>query len=205
MTRETDLRWALRLSLLSIIVSGAIGGVAVVVGLASGSLSLLGFGFDDAIDSVASVALVWRFRIEARQPHRAERVETVAEAVVGGVLLVLATYLGVNAVGALVRQSHPEPTVVGTVLLVVSLLILPFLAFAKLRIARRLASGALRADSVLTAIAAGLALISLVGLGLTEIFGLFWADAVGALILTAILAREGLSSIQAMRTPNPIG
>ena len=198
------LRRALLLSVLSIVINGLAGGTAVVVGLMSGSLSLLGFGFDAAIDSVASMALVWRFSIEARQPHRAERVERIAESIVGAVLLVLAVYLGWNALGALVEQAHPEATVAGTVLLLFSVVVLPPLAVAKYRVAQVMASGALRADSVLTGIAAVLALVSLVGLGLAEGFGLTWADAVGALVVTAILVREGWTSLRAVRRAEPV-
>jgi divalent metal cation (Fe/Co/Zn/Cd) transporter len=202
--RPALLRRALGLSVLSIVVNGIAGGLAVIVGATSGSLSLLGFGFDAAIDSAASIALVWRFSIEAREPHRAERVEKIAEAIVGVVLLVLAAYLGFSAIRALIYDTHPEGTLLGTGLLLVSVIILPPIALAKYRVARRLASGALRADSILTAIAALLAFISLVGLGLTEAFGLVWADAIGALVVTAILVREGWGSLQATRRPEPI-
>jgi divalent metal cation (Fe/Co/Zn/Cd) transporter len=203
-SRDQLLRRALILSVLSIVLAGIAGGTAVVVGLASGSLSLLGFGFDAAIDSAASVALVWRFQIEAREPHRAEQVEKIAEAIVGVVLLVLAAYLGFSAVRALLEGAHPESTVVGIALLVFSVVVLPPLALAKYRTARKLESGALRADSILTGIAALLALISLIGLGLTEAFGLTWADAVGALLVVAILVREGWSSLRATRTHEAI-
>ena len=62
--RDKLLRRALALSVLSIGISGIAGGAATVVGLGSGSLSLLSFGFDAAIDAVASLALVRRFSIE---------------------------------------------------------------------------------------------------------------------------------------------
>jgi divalent metal cation (Fe/Co/Zn/Cd) transporter len=198
--RDRLVHRALILSVLSIVINGLAGGSAVVVGLTSGSLSLLGFGFDAAIDSAASVALVWRFMIEKREPHRAERVEQVAEAIVGAVLIVLAAYLGVNAVRALLTNAHPEATAVGTGLLIFSVLALPPLAIAKFRAARSLGSGALRADSVLTGVAALLALISLVGVGLTLAFGLAWTDAVGAMIVTVVLVREGIGSLQVMRS-----
>lgn len=204
MTRDRLLRRALALSVLSIVIAGIAGGTAVVAALASGSLSLLGFGFDAAIDSAASAALVVRFAIEAREPHRAERVETIAEATLGAILLVLATYLGLSAIRALAENAHPEGTVVGTALLLVSVVAFPPLALAKHRVARALESRALRADSLLTGIAALLALISLVGLGLSEAFGLTWADAVGALVVTVILIREGWGSLQAVRTVDPI-
>lgn len=176
----------------------------MVVGLTSESLSLLGFGFDAAIDSVASVALVWRFRIEAREPHLSERVETLAEAIVGGVLLVLAAYLAVNAVLALISGAHPDGTMTGIVLLVLSGIALPPLALAKYRVARHLSSGALRADSILTGIAALLAIISLASLGLSAAFDVTWADAAGALIVSLIVAREGWGALRAMWSRDPI-
>lgn len=201
--RDPLLRRALVLSFLSIVINGIAGGTAVVVGLTSGSLSLLGFGFDAAIDSAASVALVWRFMIEKREPHRAEQVERVAEAIVGGVLLVLAVYLGLSAIRALATNAHPDGTLIGSALLVFSIIVLPPLALAKHRLARSLGSGAFRADSLLTGIAALLALISLAGLGLSVAFRLIWADAIGALIVTAILVREGIASLQVMRREEP--
>jgi divalent metal cation (Fe/Co/Zn/Cd) transporter len=194
--RAPLLRRALILSLLSVALSGALGLLAVVVGLASDSLSLLGFGFDAAIDGAASVALAWRFAIEARHPHRSDSVERLAELVVGWILLFLGIYLGANAILALINHSVPEVTSVGVAISVISLIALPPLAVAKYRTAKALESGALRADSILTAVAATLALISLIGLLLIELFGVGWADAVGALVVTVVLLREGWFSVR---------
>jgi divalent metal cation (Fe/Co/Zn/Cd) transporter len=203
--RDALLRRGLLLSILSIVVNAVVGGAGVIVAVTSGSLSLLGFGFDAAIDSAASVALVWRFMIEGRQPHRAERVEKTAEGIVGVVLIILGAYLAVSAIRALTGQEHPEPTLLGTTILIASLVMLPPLAIAKYRTALRLESGALRADSILTAIAALLAAIGLVSLGLSEVLGLTWADSAGALVVAAIVLREGWGSVRAMRNPQEIG
>ena len=143
------LRRAIALSLLSVVLGAAMGMTGVVAALTSASLSLLGFGFDAAVDSAASVALVWRFAIEARQPHLAERVEKVAEGLLGLVLLVVALYLAV---------LRPRLT--------------------RLTVARRAAMPAA--------------------------FELTWADAIGALIVALVLAREGISSLRAVRTHLPI-
>ena len=202
--RDALLRRALNLSVLSILLAGLLGGTAVIVGVASDSLSLLGFGLDAAIDSVASFVLVWRFRTETREPHRAERIERLAEAAAGLVLLALSVYLAVSAVNALVSGAHPEANSVRTVLLTIAVVVLPPLAIAKHRVARALASGALRADSILTSIAALLGAIGLISLILDQVLAITWADALGALVIAGIVAREGWSSIQAMRTPEPI-
>jgi divalent metal cation (Fe/Co/Zn/Cd) transporter len=203
MARDQLVRRAVALSVLSILLNGFAGGTAVVAGLTSGSLSLLGFGFDAAIDSVASIALVWRFSIEARDPERADRAEKVAEGIVGVVLLMLGAYLASSAFQALAVGAQPHGTFVGTALLGFSLAALPPLALAKHRVAARLGSRALRADSFLTGIAAVLALVSLVGLGLSEAFGIRWADAIGALIAAVALAREGIGGVQALRREDP--
>ncbi|HUP82779.1 MAG TPA: cation transporter [Candidatus Limnocylindria bacterium] len=195
LTRDQLLRRAIRLSLLSILLGAFMGVTAVVAALTSGSLSLLGFGFDAAVDSAASMALVWRFAIETRQPDRADRVERTAEAVLGIVLLVVAVYLAFSAVRALLDNAHPDATPAGLVLLVASAVALAPLALAKYRTAAALASRALRADSILTGIAALLAVVSLVSLGLSTAFELTWADAIGALVVSVILVREGLGSL----------
>lgn len=193
--RATDLDLALRLSALSIVWSGLAGSVAVYAAVVSGSLSLLGFGADAVIDSIASVVLVWRFTVEARQPHRADRVERAAERMVGVALIALAVYLAVGAIRALAAQAHPETSLVSLGLLLASAIVLPPLAVAKYRVAARLASGALRADSILTAVAAVLAVISLASLAAAQALGLWWADAIAALIVGAIVLREGWSSL----------
>ncbi|MBA2300644.1 MAG: cation transporter [Chloroflexi bacterium] len=199
-TRDTDLRYALALSGLSIGWSGIVGSLAIFSALASGSLSLLGFGVDAVIDAVASAVLIWRFRVEARQPERAARVEHLAERVVGLALLVLALYLVTGAIRALVAQTHPEATALSIGLLVASAVVLPPLALGKYRVAGRLGSGALRADSILTLVAAVLAAISLVSLAASETLGLWWADAIAALAVGSIIAREGWVSLRLSRS-----
>ncbi|HEX5241434.1 MAG TPA: cation transporter [Candidatus Limnocylindrales bacterium] len=194
--RDHLLRRALQLSAISVGFSGVVGIVAVVVGLALGRLSLLGFGFDSAVDSVASVVLIWRFRIESAEPHRAARAEHVAERVVGIVLLVLAAYLAISSIQALLAGAHPEASGLGIGISVVSVLALPPLALAKRRVATALESGALRGDSSLTGLAAILAAVSLLGFGLTELAGIAGADAVGGLIVAAVMAREGFVTVR---------
>lgn len=196
-TRHLDLRRALALSVVSIAWSGVVGSFAVVVALSSNSLSLLGFGADAVIDAFASIVLVWRFRVEVRHPHHADRVEQAAERGVGLALLALALYLVFGAVRALMTGGAPHPSDVGLGLLIASFLVLPPLAVAKNRVAARLRSGALRADSILTAVAAVLAAISLVSLAASSSLGLWWADAASALVVAAIVVREGWSSLRA--------
>lgn len=194
--RRTLLRRAIALSWISVVWGAIAGAIALVLAYAAGSLSLLGFGVDALIDSTASVALIWRFSIEGRDPQRAARVEHAAERVVGAVLVVAAVSLVVGAGRSLIAHADVEATTGAVILLCASVLGLPPLAIAKRRVAIRLESGALRADALLTGAAAVLAGVSLASLVLATLAGVWWADAVGALVIALLLAREGFSSVR---------
>ena len=195
-SRHADLRRAIVLSVVSVAWNGVAGASAVGLALSTGSLSLLGFGFDAAVDSIASIALIWRFLAERDQPHRADRVERVAAAVVGTVLLVLGAYLGYQSIQAIVGGSAHETSIPAILLLVASAILLPPLGIAKRRVAERLASGALRGDSVLTLVAGLLAVVGLVSALLTSTLGLSWADAAGGLLVAVVLVREGVGGLR---------
>jgi divalent metal cation (Fe/Co/Zn/Cd) transporter len=195
-SRHADLRRAIVLSVVSVAWNGVAGGSAVGLALSTGSLSLLGFGFDAAVDSIASIALIWRFLAERDQPHRADRVEHVAAAVVGAVLAILGVYLGSQSIQAIVGGSEHEASLPAIVLLVASAIVLPPLGIAKRRVADRLASGALRGDSVLTLVAGLLAVVGLVSALLTATLGLRWADAAGGLVVAVVLVREGVGGLR---------
>jgi len=195
-SRHADLRRAIVLSVVSVAWNGVAGGSAVGLALSTGSLSLLGFGFDAAVDSIASIALIWRFLAERDQPHRADRVEHVAAAVVGTVLLVLGVYLGYQSLQAIVGGSAHETSIPAILLLVASAILLPPLGIAKRRVAERLASGALRGDSVLTLVAGLLAVVGLVSALLTSTLGLRWANAAGGLLVAVVLVREGVGGLR---------
>ena len=194
--RPALLRRGIQLSAVSVAWNGIAGALAFALAIATGSLSLLGFAVDAVIDSAASVALIWRFGEEGRNPARAERIERLAERIVGGVLLAAALALGVGAVRSIVAHSQVETSIGALAILVASIAILPPLAIAKRRLAGDLRSGALRADALLTAAAAVLACVSLLGVVASTLLGLWWADAVGALVIAAFLTREGWTSVR---------
>ncbi|MEA2611099.1 MAG: hypothetical protein QOG32_825 [Chloroflexota bacterium] len=198
-TRPTDLRTAIQLSVVSVAWGGLAGVAALVLAYDTGSLSLLGFGVDAIIDSFASITLIWRFSIEGRAPGRADRVEHAAERIVGGVLIAAALSLALGAVRALVAHVEVATTIGAIVLLCASVVVLPPLAIAKRRVASRLGSGALRADSLLTAAAGVLAAVGLTSLLLASLAHVWWADAIGALVIAALLAREGMASVRPAR------
>lgn len=192
--REHFVAWAIRLSAFTVAWNLLFGSLAVAVATATGSSSLVGFGLDAVVDAVASVVLVWRFREERTDEERAQRIEGIALRVVGVSLVCAATYVSVRSIVSLTNHSRPDASTFGLVLAAASAVVLPFLATAKYRVATRLGSKALRADGILTAAAGLLAIISLAAAALDGL-GLWWADAVAALVIAAFLFLEGGRSI----------
>ena len=167
------------------------GATALIAGLVSGSVALIGFGADSVVDGSASAVLVWRFRTERSGAGHADVVERRAARVVGAILLVIGLYLLVAAALALANHSHPQSSPVGAALTAASVLVLPVLAKAKLRLAKQLDSAALHGDGVLSLAGAVLATATLISLLLDSAFGWWWADAVAALLIAGTLLREG--------------
>ena len=183
---------ALWLSFLTIAWNGVVGGAALVLSFLDNSLALAAFALNALLDTSASVVLIWRFRKEQRDPVAAEHLERRAQTWIILAMVIVALYIGVQAVRALVEGSHPESSALGLILAVVSLVVLPWLGRQKLRVAADLASPALRGDGVLTIAAATLAAITLTALLLNSVFGWWWADPLAALLIAVALATEAV-------------
>jgi divalent metal cation (Fe/Co/Zn/Cd) transporter len=191
--RQDLLRRGLRLEYLTVGWNVVEGGVSVAAAVAAGSVALFGFGMDSFVETTSGLVLIWRLRAErwARDPEAIERLDQRAHKLVALSLLALAAYVAFDAVKALVTREKPEPTLVGIAITTLSLTVMAWLARAKRRAARGLASRALEADAFQTTACFWLSLITLAGIGLNAALGWWWADPVAALGMTYFLVREG--------------
>lgn len=170
------------------------GFVAVAAGLAAGSVALVGFGFDSVIEVSSGLALVWRLHTDA--PGERERAERLALKLVGMSFLALAAYVAFDALKSLLLREPPEASYVGIALAALSVVVMPLLARAKRGVAAEIQSRALEADSRQTDICAYLSAVLLGGLILNALFGWWWADPLAALVMTPIIAKEGVEALR---------
>lgn len=175
--------------------------VAVGVGLIVGSVALVGFGVDSGIEVISAVALLWRLYRAGPQATATEHgfAERRALYLVAATFFLLAIYIAYEAIGALVTQEGPESSTVALVLAVLSLLIMPTLAYLKGRTGRQMGSRALVADSKETWVCSYLSLALLLGVGLNALFGWWWADAVGALLMLPVILWQGWETLDEAR------
>jgi len=170
------------------------GVIALASGSIAGSIALVGFGVDSFIESFSGAAMLWRLHVD--DLVRRQRAEATALKLVGVSFLMLAAYVGFDALTALVHREPPESSYVGIALAMLSLLVMPQLARAKRRVATEISSRALEADSRQTDLCAYLSAILLGGLSFNAMLGWWWADPVAAAVMTPIIAKEGLEALR---------
>ena len=184
-------RLAARVRLLSWLSLGYMaleGGIAILAGMLAGSIALIGFGLDSAIEGFASAIIVWRFT-----GHRifSEAAETRAQKLVAIQFFLLAPYVGFESVRALSSGHHPEVSWLGIALAASSVLVMPYLAIAKQRLAEQLGSPATKGEGRQNMLCAYLAGALLVGLLGNALVGAWWLDPVVGLLIAALAVKEG--------------
>jgi cation diffusion facilitator family transporter len=175
--------------------------VAIGVGVVVGSVALVGFGVDSGIEVISAVALLWRLRKAG--PHASAEEQGAAERkalyLVAATFFLLAAYITYEAIGALLSGEGPESSSVALVLSVVSILVMPTLAYLKGRTGREMGSRALVADSVETWVCAYLSVALLGAVGLNAVLGWWWADPVGALAMLPVILWQGWETLEEAR------
>jgi len=193
-------RWT-RIALALVVATAAYNVLEAVValwsGVVAGSVALVGFGLDSVIETAAAGVMLWRLWVEARgaDEETIERTEQRVHRFVGGTFVALALYVVAEAGWTLWRADAPRESTVGIALAVASLVVMPLVSVGKLRAAREIGSGALRAEAKETLACSYLSFALLLGLVLNALAGWWWADPAAALLMVPWLlkeAKEGL-------------
>lgn len=183
-------RRALRLEYFSLAWNVVEAVVGMIAGLASGSIALLGFALDSVVESSSAAILVWRLRNDDNDTWDREAVERRAIRLVALSFLGLALLVGARAAVDLATGNRPDVSGTGIVLAVVSLVGMPLLALSKRRMATRLHSRSLDADSNQTLLCSYISAFLLAGLAANALWGAWWADPLAGLAIAAIAGRE---------------
>ena len=193
--RRVAVQQGIRLEYFTIAWNTLEGVIALVAGSLAGSISLVGFGFDSAIEVLSGVMLLWRMSVDADHTRR-ERNELLALRAVGVCFLVLAGYVAYEAIENLVARQAAAHSLAGIILACVSLVVMPLLSKAKKTVGTALQSAAMGADAKQTEFCMYLSAILLGGLGLNRVADLWWADPLAALVMVPIIAREGFRALR---------
>jgi divalent metal cation (Fe/Co/Zn/Cd) transporter len=201
MSRATEVRSGVRIEVFTVIWMVIEAVVSIGAGILAGSALLTAFGLDSVIELVSGAILLWRLLIETREgdTERVERAEHRAAWIVAISLALLCVYVFGTAIYGLVTHSMPESSPVGIGVSIAAVIVMPWLAITKRRIAKRIESGALRGDAASSLTCGYMAATVLVGLALNALFHWWWAEDIAAFVFLFWLVQETREALEEAR------
>ena len=171
--------------------------ISIIAGVLSGSIALIGFGLDSLVESLSGGIMIWRFSKHGKISEKEEAIiEGRAEKLVGYTFLILAGYLLYESISKLINEEIPEPSLLGIIIAILSLIIMPILFYKKYQIGKAINSRSLIADSKETLACCLLSVALLIGLGANYLFGFWQADPIVGILISVFLTREGLETLR---------
>ena len=195
--KTTSYKKALYLSYFTVGYNVLEGLVSVLAGIVSGSIALVGFGLDSFVESFSGGVMVWRFRkagLLSDKEH--ERREVVAIKFVAYSFFLFGSYVLYESVKTLYLVEIPNPSLLGIIIAIISIIVMPTLYYQKNKVAKSLGSSSLVADSKQTLACMFLSIVLLAGLGLNYLYSIWWADPIVGLFIGAFLFKEGYSTLK---------
>ncbi len=184
------------LSYFTVIYNVVEGIASIILGIGTGSIALIGFGADSFIESISGSVMIWRFTQRTVSEEEEERIEKKAARLVGYSFFLLGAYILFESLRDLYLQEGPEPSAIGIMIAVLSLIIMPWLAHSKRKVGKLLNSKSLIADSQQTFICTMMSVALFIGLGLNYFFGFWWADALAGVFFTILTFKEGYTTLK---------
>lgn len=168
------------------------GFISITSGLIAGSTALLGFGIDSFVESLSGSVMIWRFRkVDKLSKEELEIIEKKALKLLAITFFILGVYVMYDGAKSLFEGEIPEKSFIGIVITILSLFIMPTLAYLKYQTGKQLKSKSLVADSKQTLACIFLSVTTLLGLGLNYFFGFWQADSFAGLLIGLYLFKEG--------------
>jgi divalent metal cation (Fe/Co/Zn/Cd) transporter len=166
--------------------------VAIASGLIASSIALVGFGLDSIVEVSSALVIAWRLSRQGEDHAANERAEKRAVRLIALSFFGIALYVTYDSITKLLGVGeHPEHSTIGLVLVALSVVVMPTIAWAKRRVAARLNSVALKADAAETQLCTYLSAVVLLGLAANSLFGLWWMDPIAGLVVAALAVKEG--------------
>ncbi len=173
------------------------GVLSVGIGYISNSKAMIGFGIDSFIESLSASIMIWRFTGGGKlTDEEEERIEQKAVKFVAYTFFILGAYVLYESGKSLYFGERPEKSLLGIIILAMSIIVMPALAYLKYQTAKQLGSKSLAADAKQTVVCVFLSVVTLAGIGLNYGFGLWQLDPIAGLIIGIYLWREGREAYQ---------
>lgn len=183
---------ALVLGVFTIFYNLAEGIIATWFGFEDETLALFGFGVDSFIELISGTGIVYMvIRIKQNPLSNRSAFERTALKVTGVSFYVLVAGLIISSAIVLYSGHKPETTFWGVVISLISIIVMLFLIYGKIKTGKQLQSDAILADANCTKVCIYMSCVLLASSGIYELTGFPYADALGTLGLAWFSFQEG--------------
>lgn len=191
------LRWAIVLSVITIVYNFGEGLVSVFFGAQDEALTLLGFGVDSFVEVISGIGILHMvLRVRNSKTGKQDKFERTALTVTGYSFYLLTLGLVVGAVLNLIEGAKPQLSLAGIIISSVSIGTMYWLMKSKLKTGRLLNSDAIIADASCTKTCLYLSFILLGSSLLYAFLHIGFIDVAGSLGIAYYSFKEGKESLE---------
>ena len=194
------------LGIFTIVYNLAEGMVATFFGFQDETLALFGFGLDSFIEMISGIGIVNMItRIRAHPKSGRSDFEKTALKITGYSFYLLVAGLTLSAVINIFLQRKPDTTFWGVVISLISIGVMLFLIYWKIKTGKLLHSQAILADANCTKVCIYMSCVLLISSGIYELTGFAYADSIGTLGLAWFSYKEGQECFEKATTEKDCG
>lgn len=198
--------FAYGLGVFTIFYNLAEGIIATIFGYQDETLALFGFGLDSFIEMISGMGIVYMIaRIRNNPKSSKSDFEKTALKVTGYSFYILVIGLTLTAIINIYLGRKPYTTTWGVIISVISIIVMLFLIYGKIKTGKLLHSDAILADANCTKVCIYMSCVLLISSGIYELTGFAYADSIGTLGLAWFSFKEGQECFEKARTGKDCG
>ncbi len=200
-TKNEYYKYALYLSIFTILYNIAEGLISTIIGFQDESLTLFGFGVDSFIETASGVGIFAMVIRIIRNPNSSKSsFEITALQITGWSFYIFSAGLTLSAIVSVIIGKQPESTFWGVIISLVSIVSMLALIYYKKLVGKNLNSHAIIADANCNVVCVYMSLTLLASSFLYEVFSIPFVDAAGAIGLVYFSIKEGKECFEKARS-----
>lgn len=166
--------------------------VSLTAGFATGSSALVSWGVDSIVESNSAAFMIWRLHGEEKGISDCEvrKRKKIALSVLSAAFTIAVSFICYEAISKFISRETASMSWWGIGILLISLVVNPILAWGKYHYGKKTDSPSLKYDAIDTMICEYQTIVVLIGIGLVQWQGWWWADPVAALFIVPYVAWE---------------
>lgn len=179
----------------------------LIVGIISGSVSIISEAIHSSMDLMAAIIAFFSVKVsdnppDSRHPYGHGKVENISGVIEALLIFVAAIWIIVEAVKKLLGEAiELDSIAIGSIVMIISAIVNTIVSRKLYKVARETNSVALEADALHLKTDVYTSLGVAVGLGLIMITGINWLDPVVAILVALFIIRESYVLLKRAFTP----